>query len=70
MDADREGYTMLYAVTRLLSRKGLHASAEKEPERFDALEKAEFRVERYGDIRWHICERLGGKQLGSVDAIG
>lgn len=61
VDADREGYTMPYAVTRLLSQKALHAAAAQEPERFDALERAGFRVERYGDIMWHICEKLGGR---------
>jgi thioredoxin reductase len=61
VDADREGYTMPYAVTRLLSRKALHGMASREPERFDALERVGFRVERYGDIMWHICEKLGGK---------
>jgi cation diffusion facilitator CzcD-associated flavoprotein CzcO len=58
VDADRESYTMPYAVTRLLSRKGMHAMAAKQPERFDALEKVGFKVERYGDIMWHICERM------------
>ncbi len=62
-DADREGYTMPYAITRLLSQRALHAAAAKEPERFNALEKAGFRVERYGDIMYHICEKLGGKSL-------
>lgn len=62
-DADREGYTMPYAVTRLLSQKAMHGMAAREPERFDALEKAGFRVERYGDIMWHILEKLGGKWL-------
>ena len=60
-DADRESYSMPYAVTRLLSRRGLHAMAKGEPQRFDALEKVGFRVERYGDIMWHICEKLGGE---------
>ncbi|OAL29599.1 hypothetical protein AYO22_02013 [Fonsecaea multimorphosa] len=60
VDADREQYSMPYAVSRLLSRKALHGMAAKEPERFDALERAGFRVERYGDIMWHICEKQGG----------
>lgn len=60
VDADREGYSMPYAVTRLLSQKALHGMASKEPERFDALERAGFRCERYGDIMYHILEKLGG----------
>jgi hypothetical protein len=66
VDADREGYTMPYAVTRLLSRKALHAMAAKEPERFDALERVGFRVERYGDIMYHICSALGGRSMPVV----
>ncbi|KEF55398.1 uncharacterized protein A1O9_08148 [Exophiala aquamarina CBS 119918] len=63
VDADREGYSMPYAVTRLLSHKALHAMARNQPERFDALERAGFRCERYGDIMWHILEKLGGHYM-------
>jgi thioredoxin reductase len=63
VDADREGYSMPYAVTRLLSHKALHAMARNQPERFDALERAGFKCERYGDIMWHILEKLGGHYM-------
>ncbi|KAK5048976.1 hypothetical protein LTR84_005398 [Exophiala bonariae] len=63
VDADREGYSMPYAVTRLLSHKALHERARSEPERFDALERAGFKCERYGDIMWHILEKLGGHYM-------
>jgi cation diffusion facilitator CzcD-associated flavoprotein CzcO len=71
IDADREGYSMPYAVTRLLSRKTLHGMAAQESERFDALERAGFRVERFGDIMYHICEKLGGHYMdvGCSDKI-
>lgn len=71
VDADREGYTMPYAVTRLLSHKALHGMAAREPERFDALESAGFKVERYGDIMYHICVKLGGHYMdvGCSDMI-
>ena len=71
LNADREQYSMPYAVTRLVSRKTLHAMAAKEPERFDALERVGFKVERFGDIMWHICERLGGHYMdvGCSDMI-
>jgi thioredoxin reductase len=49
-DVDREQYSQAVGISRLLSLKALHAMAKKEPERFDALEKAGFKVERYGDI--------------------
>ena len=58
--ADRLGHTMPYGVSRLLGRKVVHALAATEPERFDALESAGFKVERFGDLTWHICEKLGG----------
>jgi len=68
---DRQQYSMPYAVTRLLSHEALHAMAAEEPERFDALERAGFKVERYGDIMWHICEKLGGHYMnvGCSDLI-
>ncbi|KAK5192411.1 hypothetical protein LTR99_010461 [Exophiala xenobiotica] len=71
IDADREGYSMPYVISRLLSRKALHAAAATEPERFDALEKAGFKVERYGDIMYHILEKLGGHYMdvGCSDKI-
>lgn len=71
VDADREGYSMPYVVTRLLSQRALHAMAAREPDRFDALERAGFAVERYGDIMWHICEKLGGHYMdvGCSDKI-
>jgi hypothetical protein len=37
--------------------------ASEEPERFDALERAGFKVERYGDLTHHINERLGGHYM-------
>lgn len=63
--ADRAAYSMPNAVTRLMSRKVLHTMADEEPERFDALERAGFRCERYGDMQWHLLERFGG-QYGDV----
>ncbi|KAK5033316.1 hypothetical protein LTS07_003618 [Exophiala sideris] len=71
VDADRESYSMPYAITRHMSRKALHAAAAKEPERFDALERAGFKVEPYGDIMYHICEKLGGHYMdvGCSDKI-
>ncbi|KIW99796.1 uncharacterized protein Z518_10724 [Rhinocladiella mackenziei CBS 650.93] len=71
VDADRDQYSMPYVVTRLMSRKALHAMASREPERFNALERAGFKVERYGDIMWHICEKMGGHYMdvGCSDKI-
>jgi hypothetical protein len=52
-DVDREQYSQPQALSRLLSMKALHGMARKEPERFDALERVGFKVERYGDIVSH-----------------
>lgn len=49
-DADRAQYSQVSTISRLLSMGALHAMASKEPERFEALEKAGFKVEQYGDI--------------------
>lgn len=71
VDADRDQYSMPHVLGRLMSRRALHAAASKEPERFDALERAGFRVERYGDIMWHILVKLGGHYMdvGCSDKI-
>lgn len=71
VDADRDQYSMPHVLGRLMSRRALHAAASQEPERFDALERAGFRVERYGDIMWHILVKLGGHYMdvGCSDKI-
>lgn len=51
------------AVGRLLAQMGLNGEASREPERFDALERAGFKTERYGDIMWQIYERMGGHYM-------
>ncbi|KAL9079810.1 MAG: hypothetical protein Q9157_001319 [Trypethelium eluteriae] len=61
--ADRHHATNPIAVSRLLANKGLHGKARREPERFDALEKAGFKVERYGDIMFNLYERSGGHYM-------
>lgn len=58
--ADREDLSMPLGVARLIMRHVMHDMASKEPERFDALERAGFKVEQYGDPSYHIYERLGG----------
>lgn len=48
------------ALGRLMSNIALNAMASAEPDRFDALEKAGFKVIRYGDIIYQLFERFGG----------
>jgi len=41
----------------------LHSRARGEPERFDALERAGFLVDRYGNMAHHLYNRLGGHYM-------
>ena len=61
--ADMLAQSLPTAVTRLVSQVAMHAEARKEPERFDDLEAAGFKCERYGDISHHIFERMGGHYM-------
>jgi thioredoxin reductase len=61
--ADLSGSWAPIAVTRLMSMEFLNSQAEQQPERFDALEKAGFLTERYGDIIHHLYERNGGHYM-------
>lgn len=49
-DVDREQHSQPQAVSRLLAMNSLNRMASQQPQRFDALERAGFKVERYGDI--------------------
>ncbi|KAF2732381.1 FAD/NAD(P)-binding domain-containing protein [Polyplosphaeria fusca] len=58
--ADRLTFSQPLAIARLLAHQGLHAAAREEPRRFDALEKAGFKLDRYGDIMHYLYDRMGG----------
>jgi hypothetical protein len=62
-EADRQIMAIPIAITRQASIRGHNALAATEPERFDALERAGFRVERYGDLWKLLSERLGGHYM-------
>lgn len=51
------------AITRQTALYAVNAFAATEPERFDALERAGFRVDRFGDIWKVLSERLGGHYM-------
>lgn len=51
------------AVGRLMIKGGLDGMAAQESERFDALERAGFKTERYGDLMFHLSERAGGHYM-------
>lgn len=61
--ADRIAYSNPLAVARLTNMRILHKMAEQEPERFDALEKANFKLIRRGDIVYQLFERFGGHYM-------
>ncbi|MCJ1304388.1 hypothetical protein MMC08_007200 [Hypocenomyce scalaris] len=61
--ADEMMLTVPLAVSRLVSMLVLNGMAKAEPERFDALEKAGFKVIRYGDIIYQIFDRFGGHYM-------
>ncbi|KAF2703732.1 FAD/NAD(P)-binding domain-containing protein [Pleomassaria siparia CBS 279.74] len=61
--ADRASFSTPIAITRQLALAGMHAAARAEPERFDALEKGGFKLERYGDIIYYIYVRMGGHYM-------
>ncbi|KUJ21180.1 dimethylaniline monooxygenase (N-oxide forming) [Mollisia scopiformis] len=61
--ADRGSLTTPFGVADLMSQAVLHDMASKESERFDSLERAGFKTERYGNIQEHILVRLGGHYM-------
>ncbi|KAK1765600.1 hypothetical protein QBC33DRAFT_579352 [Phialemonium atrogriseum] len=62
-NSDMMSLTGPLAVARLMSNIALNGMARAEPDRFDALEKAGFRVIRYGDIIYQLFERFGGHYM-------
>lgn len=58
--SDRKQFSAPAVVTRLRSSKTLHAKTRADPERFDALERVGFKVDRFGDFFRHVNERQGG----------
>lgn len=61
--ADQMMLTSPLAMARLMNMLVLNGMAKTEPARFDALEKAGFKVIRYGDIVYQIFERFGGHYM-------
>jgi hypothetical protein len=61
--SDRSAFSNPLALSRLLALRAFTAMAKAEPERWDALEKAGFKVDPYGDIQEAISIRLGGHYI-------
>lgn len=58
--ADREGFTYPNKILREIVNQGVHAGIRAHPGRFDALEKAGFKLDRFGDIYENLYVRFGG----------
>lgn len=61
--SDRSFQSGPLAVSRELVGVLLNDLARSEPERFDALERAGFRVNRYGNVMKYIYESFGGHYM-------
>lgn len=58
--ADRENVTVPNKITREIANMVIQDLIRANPERFDALEKQGFRVDRTGDLYGYLFERSGG----------
>ncbi|KIW17548.1 hypothetical protein PV08_04742 [Exophiala spinifera] len=61
--SDRIMFTNPVSIARLTSAEAFHTMARGQPERWDALERAGFKVDPYGDIQDAINVRLGGHYI-------
>ncbi|KAL6362256.1 hypothetical protein LRP88_04334 [Fusarium phalaenopsidis] len=70
--SDRAMFSNPVSIARLLSAKAFHAMARAQPERYEALERAGFKVDPFGDIQEAINIRLGGHYIdvGTSAKIG
>ncbi|CZR68760.1 related to flavin-containing monooxygenase [Phialocephala subalpina] len=60
---DRIFFTAPMAVGRLLGLMNLHNKIRNDSERFDALERAGFKLDRFGDLMYCMYERFGGHYM-------
>ncbi|PCG95286.1 Hypothetical protein PENO1_025280 [Penicillium occitanis (nom. inval.)] len=61
--SDRIMFSNPVSIARLTSTEVFHTMARAQPERWDALERAGFKVNPYGDIQDAINIRLGGHYI-------
>ncbi|KAF5236821.1 hypothetical protein FANTH_11113 [Fusarium anthophilum] len=62
-DADRETLTVPTAVTRFQVQLGMRAQAASQPKRFEALERAGFKLDRSFDLWQCMTKRNGGHYM-------
>ncbi|RAH51708.1 flavin-containing monooxygenase [Aspergillus piperis CBS 112811] len=61
--ADKQQLSTPLAVSRLMSTLTLRSKIARNPERFDALERAGFKVDRGAEVVAHVHERYGGHYM-------
>jgi cation diffusion facilitator CzcD-associated flavoprotein CzcO len=61
--ADREQATFPNKITREIVNTVVHGLVRDNPERFDALERQGFKVNRFGDLYECLFERFGGHYI-------
>ncbi|KAK5706279.1 hypothetical protein LTR97_001266 [Elasticomyces elasticus] len=59
-DADKESFTYPNKIMREIINRAVWTGIKYNPDRFDALEAAGFKVDRYGDIYNNLYVRFGG----------
>ena len=70
-EADRETITYPNKIMREMINRAVWAGIKANPDRFDALEKAGFKLDRWGDTYYHLFVRFGGHyvDIGASDRI-
>ena len=70
-EADRTAFTYPNKIMREFTNRKVHELIDGSPERFDALERAGFKLERKGDIYNNLYSRFGGHyiDIGTSDRI-
>ena len=59
-EADREAFTYPNKIMREIINRNIWAGIRASPERFDALERVGFKLDRFGDIYNNLYVRFGG----------
>lgn len=63
--SDRQDITRPNKIQRELANRNVHHLIKQNPELFDGLEQAGFKVHRYGDLFTHLYVRFGGHYINT-----
>ncbi|PVH73674.1 FAD/NAD(P)-binding domain-containing protein [Cadophora sp. DSE1049] len=61
--ADRMYFTNPSVLGRIMSQSTLLSRAAQQPERFEALERAGFQLDKHGDMFYYLFQRFGGHYM-------